>query len=65
MNSGMIIFKNVSPLGVLYLPLVGRDIEPGESFELTEENAVFLNGQDATFERVIAPAAKAVKEPAA
>jgi hypothetical protein len=61
----MVKFKNVSPLGVLYLPLAGRDIAPEESFELTEENAVFLDGQDANFERVIAPATKAVKEPAA
>lgn len=61
----MVTFKNVSPLGVLYLPLIGRDIAPEESFELTEENAAYLDGQDATFERVIAPAAKAVKEPVA
>jgi hypothetical protein len=58
----MVNFKNVSPLGVLYLPLIGRDIAPGDSFELTEENAVFLDGQDANFERATVPATKPVKE---
>ena len=45
-------FKNVSPLGDLELPLLGRVVESGEVFDLDESLAHLLDGQDATWEPV-------------
>ena len=38
-------YKNVSPLGALELPLVGRVVAPGEVIEVTPAQAVHLAGQ--------------------
>ncbi|WP_194521971.1 hypothetical protein [Cellulosimicrobium sp. JZ28] len=38
-------FKNVSPLGALELPLVGRVVAHGEVIEVTPAQAVHLAGQ--------------------
>ncbi|MGN7703515.1 hypothetical protein [Cellulosimicrobium sp. 22601] len=38
-------FKNVSPLGALELPLVGRVVALGEVIEVTPAQAVHLAGQ--------------------
>ena len=38
-------FKNVSPLGALDLPLVGRVVVTGEVVEVTAAQAVHLAGQ--------------------
>ena len=49
-------FKNVSPYGDLDLPLVGRVIEFGEIFEVTDRQAKGLEGQLFHWEPVDAPA---------
>ena len=38
-------FTNVSPLGALELPLVGRVIAPGETVTVTAKQAIHLHGQ--------------------
>lgn len=38
-------FKNVSPLGALDLPLVGRVVDAGEVLEVTAAQAKHLKGQ--------------------
>lgn len=38
-------FKNVSPLGALDLPLVGRVVGPGEVIEVSAAQARHLQGQ--------------------
>ncbi|MEB0001603.1 hypothetical protein QN357_01460 [Cryobacterium sp. RTC2.1] len=43
-------YRNVSPLGDLDTPIVGRIVEAGEVIELPAERAVFLVGQDETWE---------------
>jgi hypothetical protein len=45
-------FKNVSPLGALDLPLLGRVVEPGEVIEVTAEQAKHLEGQIAAWQPV-------------
>lgn len=47
-------FKNVSPLGVLDLPLLGRVVEPGEVVEVSAEQARHLEGQVAAWQPVTA-----------
>jgi hypothetical protein len=42
-------FKNVSPLGALDLPLIGRVVEAGEIIEVTTARAKFLKGQTDTW----------------
>jgi hypothetical protein len=39
-------FKNVSPYGDLELPLLGRLVAAGETFEVDDEQAQALAGQD-------------------
>lgn len=53
-------FRNVSPYGALDLPLIGRTVEAGETFEVTPEQARHLKGQDDNF----APVKDAPKKPA-
>ena len=31
--------KNTNPLGAIHLPLIGRDLEAGEVFEVSDEQA--------------------------
>ncbi len=45
-------FKNVSPLGALDLPLLGRVVGPGEVIEVTAEQAKHLDGQIAAWQPV-------------
>jgi hypothetical protein len=45
-------FKNVSPLGALDLPLIGRVVDRGEVIELTAAQAKHVRGQTATWEPV-------------
>lgn len=45
-------FKNVSPLGDLDLPLIGRVVEFGEVFEVTDEQALGIAGQAENWEPV-------------
>lgn len=45
-------FKNVSPYGDLDLPLIGRVVKAGETFEVTAEQAKALAGQDDNFQPV-------------
>jgi hypothetical protein len=45
-------FKNVSPLGALDLPLIGRVVDRGEVIEVTAAQAKHLRGQTATWQPV-------------
>lgn len=45
-------FKNVSPLGALDLPLIGRVVERGEVIDLTAAQAKHLRGQTDTWKPV-------------
>jgi len=45
-------FKNVSPLGALDLPLIGRVVDRGEVIELTAAQAKHLRGQTETWKPV-------------
>ena len=47
--------KNTSPLGALDIPLLGRIVEAGETFEITGEDAENLLRQGDNFERVDKP----------
>lgn len=42
-------FKNISPLGALDLPLVGRVVERGETFDVPDDKARHLAGQEDTW----------------
>lgn len=42
-------FKNVSPLGALEVPALGRVIQSSEVFEVRPDIAELLDGQDANF----------------
>ena len=57
-------FKNVSPLGALELPLVGRVVEAGEVVDVPADRAVFLAGQVETWEPADAEA-EAIMTPVA
>lgn len=48
-------YQNVSPLGALELPLLGRVVEPGEVVEVSDEQATSLHGQEATWQPVADP----------
>ncbi|MGZ0067860.1 hypothetical protein [Microbacterium arborescens] len=50
-------FRNVSPLGALEVPALGRVIDAGEEFEVRPEIAELIAGQVENFEPV-SPAAK-------
>lgn len=43
-------FKNVSPLGALDVPALGRVVEAGEEFEVRDEVAELISGQVENFE---------------
>jgi hypothetical protein len=45
-------FKNVSPLGALDLPLIGRVVDRGEVIEVTAAQAKHLRGQTDTWKPV-------------
>lgn len=45
-------FMNVSPLGALDLPLLGRVVAAGEVIEVTAAQAKHLDGQDAVWRPV-------------
>ena len=42
--------RNVSPLGALDFPLIGRVLEPGEVFEVDDETGKALLDQAGNFE---------------
>lgn len=52
--------KNISPLGALDLPLIGRILDPGEEFEVPDEVGQRLLEQPANYQAVepVKPAAK-------
>ncbi len=56
-------FKNVSPLGALDVPALGRVIAEGEEFEVREDLVPLFAAQVGNFEPVN-PAAKAEQEEA-
>ncbi len=58
-------FKNVSPLGALYVPALGRDVQPDEEFEVRADLASAFAGQPDNYTPVDAPAKKAAKALAA
>ena len=45
-------FKNVSPLGALDLPLIGRVVAAGETIDVTAAQAQRLAGQDETWKPI-------------
>lgn len=51
-------FKNVSPLGALEVPFLGKTVEAGEVFEVSADIAGYFAGQAATFQPVSAPRPK-------
>lgn len=44
--------RNVSPLGHLDLPLIGRVLEPGEEFEVDDDTGKALLEQVGNYEQV-------------
>ena len=50
-------FKNVSPLGALDIPALGRIVDADEVFDVTDDDAEYFQAQAENFERVV-PAAK-------
>lgn len=50
--------KNVSPYGDLEIPLLRRVVKAGEVFEVTDEQAERLAGQDENYKPVPAPKTK-------
>ena len=46
-------FKNVSPIGALELPLIGRVVGAGEVIDVTSTQAACLAGQEATWRPVL------------
>lgn len=46
-------YRNVSSLGALDFPLVGRVVEPGEIIDVPDAQAHLVNGQDSVWEPVI------------
>jgi len=50
--------KNVNPLGAVDLPLIGRTLEPGEVFEVTDAHGKHLLEQAGNYVEVKAPATK-------
>lgn len=45
--------KNISPLGAIELPLIGRVLEPGEEFEVPDEVGAALAEQTANYAAVV------------
>ena len=55
--------RNVSPLGALDLPLIGRILEPAEEFEVPDEVGERLLEQPANYEQVVVkPTTQTTKE---
>lgn len=54
----MATLKNISPLGDLDFPLLGRDVKAGEEFDVDDDIAAELLKQDGNFEAVNKPRAK-------
>lgn len=54
--------KNVSPFGALDVPLLGAIVEPGETVEVTDEQAAILLQQELNFAPVGADAKAIVKD---
>jgi len=48
-------FKNVSSVGALDIPLLGRVIAAGEEFDVPLDAGRLLEEQPANFERIITP----------
>lgn len=46
--------KNTNPLGDVDFPLLGRTLEAGEEFEVSDEQAIELLKQDGNYEAVTA-----------
>ena len=45
-------FKNVSSVGDLYFPLIGRVVTAGEVFDVSDEDAEYLTAQPDNFEPI-------------
>lgn len=52
--------KNVSPYGDLEIPLLRRVVAAGEVFEVTDDQAERLAGQDENYQPATAPLKKKV-----
>lgn len=52
-------FKNVSPLGALEIPVLGRTVEAGEVFEVSKDMTDYFAAQPANFKNLSAGRAKA------
>lgn len=48
-------FRNVSPIGALDIPALGRVVQHGEVFETTKELASYFESQPSNFEAVREP----------
>jgi hypothetical protein len=48
-------FRNVSPLGDLFIPAIGRQVDAGEEFEATGDVAQSLLKQSEHYERTDDP----------
>jgi hypothetical protein len=56
--------KNVSPQGAMDIPMLGRIVEPGEEFEVPDEDAHFFVGQDEMFAPILSDLAAAARSAA-
>jgi len=53
--------RNTNPLGAVDLPLIGRVLEPGETFEIDDERGNALLAQVGNYELVREPKAPTAK----
>lgn len=54
-------FKNISPLGALDVPALGRIVEAGETIDVPADIVESFAGQAGTFEEVISAASRKSK----
>lgn len=55
-------FRNISPLGDLYIPALGLDVAAGETFNVSDDVAESLLEQPTNFEPVKPAKSGAVKD---
>lgn len=58
-------FKNISPLGALDVPALGRIVQPDEEFDVSTDVAALLGGQGVNFKPLDAKAKSAAKQASA
>ncbi|NHF62235.1 hypothetical protein [Microcella pacifica] len=58
-------FRNVSPIGALDIPALGRIVQAGEVFEVTKQTEDFFDAQPGNFARVAEPKKGKSAKPAA